>query len=67
MNKAKGKTMCIVLPYDLYDKINASIQCKKRGIGKEIRRRLESTFTQGCPVAMTETVTVTESTQKVEG
>jgi hypothetical protein len=56
MSKVKGKMVCIVMPYDLYDKINASIQYKKRGIGKEIRRRLESTFSPGCTLAVTEEV-----------
>ena len=52
-----GKNVIVKLPYTLIDKLKAATQGKRNCMGKEIRKRLESTFSPGCPLAMTEAVT----------
>ena len=51
------KAVTVRLPISLCEKIDGAIQGKRGGVGREIRKRLESTFTQGCPLATAETVT----------
>ena len=53
------KNVMVRLPITLCEKLEAAVQ-GKHNVGREIRKRLESTFSPGCPLAQTESTPAVE-------